>query len=167
MTWVGAAAWFLVDDNFIGNKRDAMRLLPDIARWQKEKNYPFSLYTEASVNLVQMEPLVDQMVEAGFSMVFLGIETPNPEALIKTKKGQNVRKGKDNYLLNAVRTLQHKGLEVTGGFILGLDGDREDCFDAQIQFIQEAGVAQAMVGLLTALKGTDLYQRLQKGRPNT
>ena len=158
--WRGSL--FLVDDNFIGNKRDAMRLLPDIARWQKEKNYPFSLYTEASVNLVQMEPLVDQMVEAGFSMVFLGIETPNPEALIKTKKGQNVRKGKDNYLLNAVRTLQHKGLEVTGGFILGLDGDREDCFDAQIQFIQEAGVAQAMVGLLTALKGTDLYQRLQK-----
>jgi radical SAM superfamily enzyme YgiQ (UPF0313 family) len=157
--WRGSM--FLVDDNFIGNKRDAMRLLPDITRWQKERNYPFSLLTEASVNLVRMEPLMDLMIEAGFDTVFLGIETPNPEALLKTKKAQNTRKGEDNYLLNAVRTIQKKGMEVMGGFILGLDGDREDSFDAQIRFIQEAGIPRAMVGLLNALRGTNLYQRLQ------
>jgi radical SAM superfamily enzyme YgiQ (UPF0313 family) len=157
--WRGAL--FLVDDNFIGNKRDAMRLLPDVARWQREKNYPFSLFTEASVNLARLDPLMDSMVESGFSMVFLGIETPNPEALLKTKKAQNTKKGEDDYLLSAVRTIQRKGMEVMGGFILGLDGDREDSFDAQIQFIQEAGVPMAMMGLLTALRGTNLYKRLQ------
>ncbi|MEW5767102.1 MAG: B12-binding domain-containing radical SAM protein [bacterium] len=153
---------FLVDDNFIGNKKKAMQLLPEVARWQKERNYPFYLYTEASVNLAEMEPLMDAMVEAGFNMAFLGIETPNPEALLKTNKSQNTKKGADNYLLNAVRKIQKKGLEVCAGFILGLDGDREDVFDAQIQFIQEAGIPLAMVGLLTALKGTDLYDRLQR-----
>lgn len=153
---------FLVDDNFIGNKKETMRLLPEIARWQKERNYPFSLYTEASVNLAEMDPLMDTMVEAGFDLVFLGIETPNPKALLKTNKKQNMKKGTEGYLLNAVRKIQGKGMEVCAGFILGLDGDCENAFDAQIQFIQEAGIPMAMVGLLTAVKGTDLYDRFQR-----
>jgi len=153
---------FLVDDNFIGNKRDAMHVLPEIARWQKARNYPFSLYTEASVNLSGLDDLLDAMVDAGFTMAFLGIETPNRKALLKTKKAQNTHRHDDNFLLNAVRKIQEKGLEVTAGFILGLDSDGEEAFDGQIEFIQQAGIPTAMVGLLSALKGTDLYLRLQK-----
>ena len=152
---------FLVDDNFIGNKREALRLLPEIAAWQRARRHPFELFTEASVNLAKLEPLMDAMVEAGFNMVFLGIESPNPEALKRTKKTQNIDKADDHYLLHAVRTLQRKGLEVSGGFILGLDGDGPEVFDAQVEFIQEAGIPRAMVGLLTALRGTDLYSRLE------
>jgi len=156
---------FLVDDNFIGNKRDAQRLLTSVAEWQKERGYPFQIYTEASVNLAAMDELLDTMVDAGFNMVFLGIETPTAAALAKTKKGQNVKAGNDNFLLDAIRTIQHKGIEVAGGFILGLDGEDETVFDAQIDFIQEAGIPRAMVGLLTALRGTDLYKRLgEEGR---
>jgi radical SAM superfamily enzyme YgiQ (UPF0313 family) len=152
---------FLVDDNFIGNKREALRLLPDVTAWQRARGYPFGLFTEASVNLAKLEPLMDAMVDAGFNMVFLGIESPNPEALKRTKKTQNIDKADDHYLLHAVRTLQRKGLEVSGGFILGLDGDGPEVFGAQVDFIQEAGIPRAMVGLLTALRGTDLYSRLE------
>jgi radical SAM superfamily enzyme YgiQ (UPF0313 family) len=153
---------FLVDDNFIGNKKEALRLLPAVADWQREHGYPFDLYTEASVNLARNEPLMDAMVEAGFSMVFLGIESPNPEALRLTKKLQNTRRDDDDYLFHAVRAIQAKGMEVTGGFIVGLDGDGAEVFDAQVDFIQRAGIPIAMVGLLTALKGTDLYARLER-----
>jgi radical SAM superfamily enzyme YgiQ (UPF0313 family) len=153
---------FLVDDNFIGNKKEALRLLPAVAEWQREHGHPFDLYTEASVNLARNEPLMDAMVEAGFSMVFLGIESPNPEALRKTKKLQNTRRDDDDYLFHAVRTIQERGMEVTGGFIVGLDGDGPEVFDAQVDFIQRAGIPIAMVGLLTALKGTDLYARLER-----
>lgn len=156
--WKGPV--FLVDDNFIGNKRDAMRLLPEVAAWQKAHNYPFRLYTEASVNLCEMDALMDAMVDAGFDMVFLGIETPNPKVLQIANKNQNVKQGDENYLYKAVRKIQEKGLHVTAGFILGMDGDTEHAFDAQIEFIQKAGIPMAMVGLLTALKGTNLYHRL-------
>ncbi len=151
---------FLVDDNFIGNKRDAMRLLPVITEWQKAHGYPFSLSTEASLNLALMDELMDRMVDAGFDTVFLGIETPNPKALIKTKKPQNVSKREENFLFNAVRKIQHKGIQVQGGFILGLDSDDESVFDAQIEFIQRAGIPVAPIYLLTALRGTDMYDRL-------
>lgn len=152
---------FLVDDNFIGNRRAAMRLLPVVASWQRDRDYPFDLYTEASVNLAKHEALMHEMVDAGFSMVFLGIESPNPEALRRTRKLQNTARGEDDYLLRAVRRIQEKGLEVTGGFILGLDGDGPEVFDAQIDFVQRAGIPIAMVGLLTALRGSHLYTRLE------
>ena len=157
--WTGSM--FVVDDNFIGNKRDAMRLLPAVKGWQEERGFPFSLYTEASVNLVEIPEMLDAMTDAGFNMVFLGIETPNEEALITTSKGQNTSKTEDtgSYLLNAIRKIQEKGMEVTGGFIIGLDGDTE--FDSHINFIQEAGIPMAMAGLLTALKETDLWHRLK------
>ena len=152
---------FLVDDNFIGNKRDAMQLLPVLAEWQKTRRYPFSLFTEATVNLARMDKLMDAMIEAGFNSVFLGIETPNPKALRKTRKPQNVSKSDENFLLHSVRKIQRKGMQVTGGFILGLDDDDESVFDAQIEFIQEAGIPMAPIYMLSALKNTNLHKRLQ------
>lgn len=153
---------FLVDDNFIGNKREVTRLLPVVAEWQQERGHPYSLSTEASVNLVRMRDLMDIMIEAGFDTVFLGIETPNPKALEKMKKPQNVNMRDENYLFKSVRKIQQKGMQVLGGFILGLDADDESAFDAQIEFIQEVGIPIALVGLLTALRGTDLWTRLER-----
>ena len=152
---------FLVDDNFIGNKRDAVRLLPAIAEWQKTRGYPFTLSTEASANLARMDELMDAMIEAGFDSVFVGIESPNPKTLLKTKKPQNTSKHQENYIFNAVRQIQQHGMQVQGGFILGLDGDDEGVFDAQIEFIQATGIPVAPVYLLTALKGTDMYERMK------
>ena len=152
---------FLVDDNFIGNKRKALELLPHVAEWQRGRGYPFSLITEATVNLATTEALMDSMVDAGFHNVFLGIETPNPDALVKTRKQQNTSRKQENYLLGAVRTIQRRGMRVAGGFILGLDEDDESVFGSQIEFIQAAGIPLAMVGLLTVVRGTDLHKRMQ------
>ena len=95
--WKGSL--FVVDDNFIGNKRDAMRLLPEITKWQAERNYPFSLYTEASVNLVEIPDMLAAMSDSGFNMVFVGIESPNEDALLATKKKQNTKMTKMTRLL--------------------------------------------------------------------
>ena len=158
--WRGAM--FLVDDNFIGNKRDAMRLLPAITEWQESRDFPFQLYTETSVNLVDIPGMLDGMAGAGFIMTFLGIESPNDEVLQKTVKQQNTSKDEsaESYLLRAIRKIQEAGLEATAGFIVGLDGDKE--FQSHIDFIQKAGIPRAMAGLLTALKQTNLYKRLEK-----
>lgn len=154
-------AVFVVDDNFIGNKRDAMRLLPVIAAWQKARNYPFRLFTETSVNLVEIPGMLDAMAEAGFTMTFIGIESPNDAALETTVKKQNTSREETarEYLLHAIQTIQAHGIEVTAGFIIGLDQDTE--FQSHIDFIQEAGIPRAMTGLLTALKKTNLYNRLE------
>ncbi|WP_291270883.1 radical SAM protein [Geothrix sp.] len=152
--WRGSV--FVVDDNFIGNRSEVRRLLPELVGWQTERQYPFSFYTEASLDLAADEPLMDEMVQAGFNMVFVGIETPDQATLDAIGKRQNSRSD----LLASVRAIQAKGLEVSGGFIVGFDGDREDIFDRQIRFIGEAAIPTAMVGLLTALPQTRLHARL-------
>jgi len=151
---------FFVDDNFIGNKVGIMPILKAVLAWQEKRDYPFQFYTEASVNLARETELMRVMVAAGFNMVFLGIESPNGEALATSAKAQNVgrKMSTKQFLLESIRTIQGAGLEVSGGFIVGLDGDTE--FDSHVEFIQEAGIPVAMVGLLAAIKGTDLYKRL-------
>ncbi len=147
---------FIVDDNFIGNKREVKKLLRAIIPWQEERRFPFTLSTEASVNLAEDEELLDLMVRSGFSMVFVGIETPVEESLAGTNKQQNLRMD----LLESVKTIQRKGIEVTGGFIVGFDTDPPEIFRLQEEFIRQLAIPTSMVGLLMALPGTKLYHRL-------
>ncbi|HEY5957619.1 MAG TPA: radical SAM protein, partial [Polyangiaceae bacterium] len=149
---------FLVDDNFIGNKRAAKRMLPVLANWMRARRFPFDIYTEASINLAADDELVGLMVEAGFSSVFIGIETPSSEALAETHKIQNLKLD----LTAAVEKLTGRGLEVMAGFIVGFDADDEGIFERQHQFIQAAPIPLAMVGLLSALPGSQLWDRLLK-----
>ncbi|MBN1495386.1 MAG: DUF4070 domain-containing protein [Spirochaetes bacterium] len=148
---------FIVDDNFIGNKKNVRRLLPAISRWQKERGYPFMITTEASVNLAEDGELMEMMLDAGFNKVFLGIETPVEESLILSNKKQNVALP----LLESVERIQRAGMEVSAGFILGFDSDPENVFDIQMDFIGRSGIPMAMAGLLIALPNTQLYRRLE------
>lgn len=147
---------FVVDDNFIGNKKSVFALLPELADWQQRHGYPFALYTEATVTLASDDALVDAMTKAGFNMVFLGIETPVEASLRDAHKLQNLKLD----LLASVRRLQERGLEVSAGFIVGFDSDPDDVFERQLRFIEAAGIPMAMVGMLTALPRTRLHKRL-------
>jgi len=155
--WRGSV--FIVDDNFIGNKRKLKEeTLPAIIEWRKGKKYPFDLFTEASINMADDEELMKLMTDAGFSMVFIGIETPNEESLVECAKPQN----RNRDMVASVKKIQNYGMEVQGGFIVGFDSDPLSIFKSQISFIQNSGIVTAMVGLLNAPRGTRLYQRLIK-----
>ena len=150
---------FIVDDNFIGNKKKLKaEILPAIIKWMKERKYPFSLFTEASINLADDEQLMQLMVNAGFNRVFVGIETPNEESLVECNKLTNINRD----LVASVKKIQNHGFEVQGGFIVGFDSDPLSIFKSQISFIQKSGIVTAMVGLLNAPRGTRLYQRLKQ-----
>ena len=151
---------FIVDDNFIGNKREVKKLLPELERWNREHGDPFQYPgTEASLNLAEDPRLLKGMIEAGFLWVFVGIETPSTEALKETRKLQNIHSGAT--LLDRVRVLQTAGLLIFGGFILGFDNETDDIFDRQIEFITGAAIPNAMVGQLGALPNTPLLTRMQ------
>lgn len=153
--WRGSV--FMVDDNFIGNKKSVKALLPRLVEWMRDHKFPFSLYTEASLNLAEDEEMLAMMREAHFTRVFLGIETPVAESLKETTKFQNLRKD----LLESVKLIQAYGMEVMAGFIVGFDNDPPDVFDRQIEFIRQAAIPLSMVGLLTALPNTQLWRRLK------
>ncbi|MGO9340041.1 MAG: B12-binding domain-containing radical SAM protein [Terracidiphilus sp.] len=156
-----AAGWreavFIVDDNFIGNKARAKELCVALAEWRSQYKTSFDFNTEASLNLADDPELMQLMKDAGFVSVFLGIETPDESGLIASHKLQNTRRS----LLDSVAKIQSYGMQVMGGFILGFDTDREDIFDRMVEFIQKSGIPIAMVGLLQAMPGTQLFRRLR------
>jgi len=148
---------FFVDDNLIGNKRAAIELLAFLRDYQREHHYQFRFGTEASINLAHDDELLRLFREAHFAWVFIGIESPDAESLKETKKFQNTRRD----MLSSVRHIYSHGIDVLGGFIVGFDNDTIATFDKQYEFIMQTGIQTAMVGLLTALPRTPLYERLQ------
>lgn len=149
---------FIVDDNFIANRKAVKEMLRILAPWQEDHGYPFLLFTEASIDLATDGELLDLMARAGFTSVFVGIESPDEDTLRATNKNHNAACDMNA----AIRTIQNAGIEVMAGFILGFDTDTEDVFDRHLAFLDRNGIPQSMVGLLAAMPNTDLYKRLER-----
>ncbi|GIW48033.1 MAG: hypothetical protein KatS3mg078_1910 [Deltaproteobacteria bacterium] len=149
---------FFVDDNLIGNKPVVKKLLRFLIDYQREHNFQFRFGTEASLNLAQDDELLRLFREANFEWVFIGIESPDENSLKETLKFQNTRQD----MISSIRKIYSYGIEILAGFIIGFDNDTVEIFEKQYRFIQESGIQAAMVGLLTAVPKTPLYERLQK-----
>jgi len=156
---MGCQIIFLVDDNFIGNKKASKDILRAIIKWQRKHGYPLSFFTEASLDLAEDDELLQLMAEAGFIYVFVGIETPNEDSLRETKKYQNLR-GK-NSIIDKVHKIQKFGLEVYAGMIVGFDCDDLTIFEKHYELIDQARIICSMTGMLNALPKTPLYERLK------
>jgi radical SAM superfamily enzyme YgiQ (UPF0313 family) len=153
-------AVYFVDDNFVGNRKAAKELLPHLIAWQKKHQYPVEFACEATLNIVKSPDLLEMMREAYFTTVFCGIETPDPQALRAISKDQN------NHvpIPEAIATLNHYGMEVVSGIIMGLDSDTPQTGDVILRFIEESNIPILTINLLQALPRTPLYRRLQAER---
>ena len=148
----------VVDDNLIGNRKLIKAVLPEIAAWQRRRGFPLLFATQVSLDLAEDEEMMRLMLDANISIVFIGIESPNEEALRETKKFQNVSKKRS--ILERIHHVQNAGFEVTCGMILGFDHDDVSIFEWHRQFIQASHITEALVGMLFAIPKTPLYSRL-------
>ena len=149
---------FIVDDNFIGNRKRAEEMLLELAKWNEAQSRPFFYFTEASINLGDHPRLLDAMERAGFVFVFIGIETPDTKLLRTAKKSQNV----SGDLAQRLSTIRDHGIHVTAGMVVGFDGEDRQVFERQRVFIEESGIGIVLFGLLQALPNTQLARRLEK-----
>jgi radical SAM superfamily enzyme YgiQ (UPF0313 family) len=153
----GATSVYFVDDNFIGNQKAALELLPHLVAWQERNTFPLRFACEATLNIAKNERVLELMREAGFITVFCGIETPEPQALKFMSKDQNLRLP----ILEAVRRINDYGLEVVSGIILGLDTDTPETGDHLLEFIRASRIPLLTINILYALPKTPLWRRLE------
>jgi radical SAM superfamily enzyme YgiQ (UPF0313 family) len=153
----GFSMVFFSDDNFVGNRAYSKELLRAVAQWNNQQRKPMSFYTQASIDMVRDDELLELMRAANFVAVFIGIESPRKESLAETHKTQNVKLD----LVQAVHKVQSYGLFIYAGMIVGFDADDPTIFDEQFNFLQEAGIAIVMTGVLVAVPKTPLYKRLE------
>ncbi|HET6617067.1 MAG TPA: B12-binding domain-containing radical SAM protein [Gemmatimonadota bacterium] len=151
---------FTVDDNFVGNPQAIEVILEEIISFQREHDYPFSFYTQASLDLgsPKLQHLLPLMKQAGFNEVFLGIENPDPTALKNMNKKQNLMVD----IAGTVGLIQDAGIEVMAGFIFGGDEDTPQTADAIANFAKKVAIPTAMTGMLTPIPHTPLAERLRE-----
>jgi radical SAM superfamily enzyme YgiQ (UPF0313 family) len=154
---LGVANVFVVDDNFIGNKKEAKALLAALAEWQEAHGYPIEFMTEVSLNVAQDAELLRLLKLAHFVTIFVGIESPRAASLQETNKTQNMRED----IVTSVHRIQAAGIEVMAGMIVGFDNDDASIFDEQFRFIQQARIPISMTGMLNAMPKTPLHARLK------
>lgn len=155
---LGAKQVFVVDDNFIGNKKLAKELLREMARWGRENGYPMDFNTEVSLNVAQDDELLALLRDANFTTVFVGIESPRISSLRESGKTQNTR----GDLVESVRRIHSYGIQVQAGMIVGFDSDDATIFEEQLRFIQDARIPVSMTGMLQAMPKTPLHERVSR-----
>jgi hopanoid C-2 methylase len=149
---------YFVDDNFIGNRKAARDMLPAVVEWQKRRGYPMQFACEATLNIAKQTEILALMREAAFVGIFVGIETPEADALSAMRKDQN----NSLPMMDAIRTLNDYGLEVISGIILGLDTDSDDTEQRLKDFIDLSNIPTLTINLLQALPKTPLWDRLKR-----
>jgi radical SAM superfamily enzyme YgiQ (UPF0313 family) len=149
---------YFVDDNFIGNRKAALDLLPHLIEWQKRTGYVMRLACEATLNIAKRPEILEKMREAYFVTIFCGIETPDPEALKQMHKDHNMMVP----ILEGVQTINSYGMEVVSGIIMGLDTDKPGTADALLSFIDQSRIPLLTINLLQALPKTPLWDRLER-----
>ncbi len=145
-----------VDDNLIGNRKAAKPFLGALGDWCERHDYPFEFTSEASLNIADDEELLALMRRARFFAIFIGIESPDKETLLRTRKVHNTHRD----IAASVRKIHQAGIFVNAGFIVGFDGETASVAEAMVACIEEAAVPVCMVGLLYALPNTQLARRL-------
>jgi len=160
--WQGSV--FLVDDNFIGNKKNVKILLTELKPWLMARGRPFLLTTEASIDLASDDDLIEQMLQCNIGSVFIGIETPDVDSLALTRKHQNNR----NPMMDDIRKLQQSGMHVMAGFIIGFDNEEAGAGDRIVRFVEDCNITLALLSMLQVLPNTGLWTRLEReGRLST
>ena len=149
---------YFVDDNFIGNRKAALDLLPHLVEWQKKTGYVARLACEATLNIAKRPEILEKMREAFFHTIFCGIETPDPDALKAMQKDHNMMVP----ILEGVRTINSYGMEVVSGIIMGLDTDKPETGEALLAFVDESQIPLLTINLLQALPKTPLWDRLAR-----
>src|SRR6516225_3024935 len=149
---------YFVDDNFIGNRKAALDLLPHLIEWQKRTGYVVRLACEATLNIAKRPEILEKMREAFFITVFCGIETPDPGALKAMHKDHNMMVP----IMEGVKTINSYGMEVVSGIIMGLDTDKPNTSEALLGFIDQSKIPMLTINLLQALPKTPLWDRLER-----
>ena len=152
------ATIYFVDDNFIGNRKAAKEMLPHLVEWQKRRGYPVMFACEATLNIAKQTDILELMKEASFTGMFVGIETPEADALDAMRKGHNNAVP----MLESIKTLNNYGIEITSGIILGLDTDTPDTEQRLKDFIELSNIPMLTINLLQALPKTPLWDRLKR-----
>ena len=149
---------FFCDDEFSGDRKYAKALLKEVIELNKEYDGELVFSTQMTIAVATDHEFLSLLAEANFDLVFMGIESPNEEALKGANKRQNL---KGDLIENVHMTLAH-GMGIRAGMIVGFDDDDQDIFRMHYDFIQESCLTSIAINMLKAPLGTPMWIRMMR-----
>lgn len=146
----------LADDNTFVDHAYWKQLLPVLAerkiRW----------FTETDISVAEDDALLSLLRKAGCAQLLIGLESPDPVGLKGLELNSDWKRKHWITYRDAIHKIQSHGISVNGCFILGLDSQGPDVFNEVFTFVEDSGLHEVQVTLLTPFPGTPLHERLQQ-----
>lgn len=155
----------LTDDNIIGHSKEDKDWAKAFFRRILEKGINKHFFAQASIQFGEDPELIRLAAKGGLKVLFIGIESVNPESLKSYQKGINLKRLKKNKYHGLISSIREAGIVVIGAFVLGGDDDDISIFHSTLEFIESAKIDVLQVTKPTPLPGTRLWdQLLNEGR---
>lgn len=143
------------DDNSFINRNHARLLMDELGgedvRW----------FAETDISIADDADLLARMRAAGCAQLLIGLESPTAAGVDALELRRNWKRMRHEGCKAAIERIQSAGIAVIGCFILGLDGDTVEVFDDVWRFVEESGLHQVQITVLTPFPGTPLRARLR------
>jgi radical SAM superfamily enzyme YgiQ (UPF0313 family) len=144
------------DDNTFADKRHGRALVDALTgegvRW----------FTETDISVADDPALLKAMSRSGCAQILVGLESPQVQSLEGVEQKGDWKRRQVHRYKDAISRIQDAGVTVNGCFVLGLDGSDVSSFDAICEFVEETGLYEVQITVMTAFPGTPLYDRLLK-----
>lgn len=151
---------FFYDDNFIITKRSAKKLLAQMIRQNVRPAFSAQIRVDSVCKNGRIDhELLQLLKEAGCFLVYLGLESVNPETLAAFNKGQEV-----DDIRGGLAALHSYGIATHGMFVFGADTDTPESLQATCDFAIENNISSVQFLALTPLPGTRTFDQLERER---
>jgi radical SAM superfamily enzyme YgiQ (UPF0313 family) len=148
---------FFYDDNFVLSKRRTKSLLARMIREGLQVHFSAQIRVDSVYKGGKTDhELLGLLAEAGCFLVYLGLESANPETL----KGFNKRQSVDD-MAGGLAALRSYGIRSHGMFVLGSDNDTVESIRETVDFAIESDISSVQFLALTPLPGTRQTARLR------
>lgn len=150
----------LTDDNIIGHTEEDKEWAKKFFTAIRERGIKKHYFAQASIQFGEDEELIRLAARAGLRVLFIGIESVNPESLKTYKKSLNLQRLLNDKYYENFQNIRKNGIAVLGAFLLGSDDDSLASFDATLHFIRKAHIDIVQITKPTPLPGTQFWDQL-------
>ena len=144
---------FFYDDNFTANKEKTRELLGIL----KERKFKVPWTSQNRPDVADDQELLRLMKDTGCKLLYIGLESVNPETLKNFRKGQSVEQ-----ISEAVKMIHSFGINIHGMFVIGSDFDTEGTITQTVRIAIKLKLFTILLMMLTPLPGTEVFTKAEK-----
>lgn len=150
----------ITDDNIIGYGEKDLEWTRVFFSRILEKGIKKFFFAQSSILLGEDPELIRLASRAGLKIVFIGMESINPNTLKSFKKSINLNPLQQDRYIELVNRIRKGGIAFLGAFVIGSDEDNLSSFHQTLNFINSSHIDVLQITKPTPLPGTQLWKIL-------